>query len=484
MSVRPSHAGGRIHWGRSLAWLALLGPLFFVSYGFANSRAAAHGKVGSLYFEWEHAIPFWPWTIVPYWSIDLLYGLSFLFCRERSVVDRHALRLLTAQLIAVACFLLFPLGFAFQRPPVEGGLGALFGALEAFDQPFNQAPSLHIALLVIIWVRFHDGVRGGVLGAAHPAWIWSVHAWMLLIGLSVLTTWQHHFIDVPTGALLGLISVWMWPDKGRSPLVRWPERSLETGDGGARLRVALAYAVVATLLGIFASLVGGAALWLWWPASALVMVTLIYAWCGSVGFAKRHGRHDLAPALVMAPYLLGAWSNSRLWTRRHPWPDRVAEDVWLGRMPSTAALRRGGFAALCDLCAELPAPRGVHAYAGLPWLDLVAPTPTQLAEAAHWIEGLRGAGPVLVCCALGYSRSACAVAAWLLYRGLAEDVEAAVGRVTQARPGVVLLPAHWAALRVFASICALEPAAVPGSQGGGDCKAAWLSAGAAQGVQA
>ncbi|MFX7052290.1 phosphatase, partial [Acinetobacter baumannii] len=92
---------------------------------------------------WERHIPFLPWTILPYWSIDLLYGFSFLCCRTPRETDRHALRLLTTQLIAVACFLAFPLRFAFVRPATDGLFGALFASLAAFDLPFNQAPSLH-----------------------------------------------------------------------------------------------------------------------------------------------------------------------------------------------------------------------------------------------------------------------------------------------------------------------------------------------------
>ena len=57
-------------------------------------------------------------------------------------------RLLTAQIVAVACFILFPLRFTFVRPEATGLAGLLFAALASFDKPFNQAPSLHIALLV------------------------------------------------------------------------------------------------------------------------------------------------------------------------------------------------------------------------------------------------------------------------------------------------------------------------------------------------
>jgi len=56
---------------------------------------------------------------------------------------------------------------------------------------------------------------------------------------------------------------------------------------------------------------------------------------------------------------------------------------------------------------------------------------------------------VLVCCALGYSRSACAVAAWLLATHRVASVDAAVLRVREARAEVVLGPRHAAALRTL-----------------------------------
>ena len=52
-----------------------------------------------------------------------------------------------------------------------------------------------------------------------PRWaLWLLHPWFVLIGVSVLTTYQHHFIDIPTGALLGFFCLWLWPDRGPSPI--------------------------------------------------------------------------------------------------------------------------------------------------------------------------------------------------------------------------------------------------------------------------
>lgn len=415
-------------WRRGVAWLLFLGPFFFLSYGYANRLAAERAVADSLFFPWETAIPFLPWTILPYWSIDLLYGLSFLCCRDARAVDRHALRLLTAQLVSVACFLAFPLRFAFARPASDGLFGALFDALTSFDQPYNQAPSLHISLLVVIWVQF---ARLSVPPAVRAL----VHGWALLIGLSVLTTWQHHFIDVPTGAVVGLLCLWLWPDGGASPLTA--DRPVVP----ARRRLAGYYALGAILAGGVAVVLGGMALWLGWLAVALGLVACNYAWSGAAGFQKRQGRHSLGAALLLAPYTLGAWLNSRWWTRRRPAADCIADGVWLGRLPTAAEMAAGGYAALCDLTAELPAPLGDWRYAGHPWLDLIPPTADQLRAAARSIEALRGDGSVLVACALGYSRSAGAVAAWLHLTGRCETMAAATALLAERRPAVVIGPA-------------------------------------------
>ncbi|MCL4470605.1 MAG: phosphatase PAP2/dual specificity phosphatase family protein [Gammaproteobacteria bacterium] len=420
-------------WGRSIAWLLFLGPFFFLSYGFSNHLAAEKAVTDAVFFDWERNIPFLPWTILPYWSIDLLYGLSFLLCRSRMQVDRHALRLLTAQLVSVSFFLAFPLHYAFERPHVDGLFGAMFDALMGFDQPYNQAPSLHISLLVILWVRFASSVSA--------PWRMLVHLWAVLIGLSVMTTFQHHFIDIPTGILVGLLCLWLWPDRGQSPLAG--------GDfvpTSRHFRVAAYYLLGAFVLAGLAQGIGGAALWLWWGAAALGLVELIYARSGAAGFQKQDGRHSLSVAILLAPYVLGAWLNSRWWTRRHLATDNILDDVWLGRLPSAGEMRSGGFSTLCDFTAELPAPRGDWRYTGLAWLDMVPPDVSQLIEAARLIESSRIHGPVLVCCALGYSRSACAVLAWLLLTGRVQNLDAAEAMLREKRPQVVLSPAHRAAL--------------------------------------
>ncbi|HYC89533.1 MAG TPA: phosphatase PAP2/dual specificity phosphatase family protein [Thermoanaerobaculia bacterium] len=404
-------------WKRAAAWLAFLGPFFFASYGFANWLASTRADVGVVAFAWERHIPFVPWTIVPYWSIDLLYAISFFVCTTRREVDRHGQRLLFAQLVSIACFIAFPLRFSFERPQSDGVFGALFTALTSFDKPFNQAPSLHIALLIVVWVRF----------AAHLRRMrWLFHGWMALIGVSILTTYQHHFIDLPTGAAVGFLALWILPDEEESPL-----RRLSFTRDRRRRRLALFYAAGAALCTAVASL-GGAWLWMCWPAASLAIVALIYAAVGERGFQKSSsGRLSLGARALLAPYLGAAWLNSRLWTRNHPGAAEVRDGVWIGRIPTSGE----PFAAIVDLCAELSCAEH-PAYRNVPVLDLTVPNADALRTAAQAIES--APKPLLVCCALGYSRSARAVVEWLLTTRRAASFDEAAAMVRKARPSIVL----------------------------------------------
>jgi protein-tyrosine phosphatase len=423
-SVSAVGAGLARPWSRAACWLLALGPFFFLSYGAATWLATTHAQVGSVVFDWERNIPFVPLTIIPYWSIDVLYGISLFVCTTKQELDTHAFRLLTAQVIAVTCFILFPLMFTFPRPEVGGVSGMLFQSLAQFDKPYNQAPSLHIALLVILWDRFARHIP--------VSFRWLLHGWFALIGISVLTTYQHHFIDIPTGVLLGFACLWAWPDDGHNPIAAG-----RFSDDRERLRLAAIYAAGGIAFAALAISIGGLGLWLLWPAVSLFMVAANYAFCGAAGFQKSPGG-VMAPASkwLLAPYTFVAWVNSRIWTRADPLPVPVADGVSVGRFPSRAVASM--YTTVIDLCAELPALRGGTDWRAFPALDLITPCPDQLRHVASEIERARTAGPLLVCCALGYGRSATAVAAWLLSTGRAADADAATRHIQNVRPRVVL----------------------------------------------
>jgi hypothetical protein len=237
----------------------------------------------------------------------------------------------------------------------------------------------------------------------------------VLVAASTLTTHQHQFIDVPMGVWAGLLVTAALPERRAAD---------------PRVRLTLSYLAAAIGCTTAAFLLHGVGWVLLWPGFALSMVAAAY-WTGdSVWLGKR----NLAVALTMLPYTVAAWINSRLWTRGEPAKNHLTDAVWIGRAPSRGD--RDGMNSVVGLAAELPIRGDAH----VAMLDLVPPTDVQLETAVRAIMRLGDHRPTLVCCALGYSRSAVVAAAWLMAAGHAADTEEALEQVRRARPQVVVGP--------------------------------------------
>jgi len=434
-SLRSPILPSRLVLRRAALWLVFLAPFFYVSYGAANWFAARQPHVPDLAFAWESHIPFVAWTILPYWSINLFYGIALFINDDPKQVDRLALRLLTAQIIAVTFFIAFPLRTIFARPETHGLAGFMFDLLGGFDKPFNQAPSLHIAIVVIIWDHF----RRRFPRAVRVTW----HVWCLLIAISVLTTWQHHVIDIPTGVMLGLFALWLWPHDRVSPASGF---RLTTDHTARRLSFYYGAGALASLAtSVVTTFFSPAGLILLWGTIALSIVAFGYAGAGAEVFQKdSNGTVGVASRILLLPYRAGVRLNIRAWTRGLPAAVAVQGGVQLGRFPR--AQEGGAYTSVLDLTAELPRNASPVAWHALPSLDLLPVDPTVMKEAAALIERLRQQGPVLVCCALGFQRSASVVAFWLVAAGLAADGAEAARIIASSGRTVKLAPAALTAI--------------------------------------
>lgn len=412
-------------WTIAVVWLLFLAPYFFLTYGQVNQFTATRDDVSTLVFNWESSIPFWPWTIVPYWSIDLLYGISLFICTTRRELMVHGCRLALASLVACAGFLIFPLRFSFVRPVTDGPFGWLFQQLEMFDLPYNQAPSLHIILLWLLWLRFYPHVA--------TKWRWLLHGWFTLIGISVLTTWQHHFIDIVTGLFAGVLASYALPIS-----CRWKWQPSK--DPFAR-RLAGYYLLGSVALTVCGCLLGGGYWLLLWPAAALLMVALGYAGLGSSIFQKSAaGRISPSARILLAPYQLGAWCSFLYFSAKNERVSEVVSGVLLGSYPRDHLLAD----AVLDMTSEWQKSRYAAAlsYQACPQMDLLAPDVDALEKAVLALNQLKPEGVVLVHCALGLSRSAIVVAAWLVKQGYAASVDQSIAIIRKARPGVIFRASH------------------------------------------
>ena len=184
-------------------WSAGLVALFFTTYIFAAWVTSQRHSVPSIVFEWERRIPFIDWTIVPYWSTDFLFVYAPFLFRSRAGMAIHGKRIIAVQLVSILGFLLYPLQFSFDRPPVNGVFHWMYALRTGFDVQFNAAPSLHVGFTIVLWSAYGRYLRGGAR--------WFAGGWFVLTILSTMTTYRHHLIDVLTGVPVGLLCVALIP---------------------------------------------------------------------------------------------------------------------------------------------------------------------------------------------------------------------------------------------------------------------------------
>lgn len=177
------------------------------------------GKLGATWSEptvlpltaLDRALPFLPWTVWIYGTVTWVSLVAWLTIPDRATGARLFTAMTLASLTCCAVFLVFPTAFPRALFPVPVGDSATIDELTRLrlaDSPSNCLPSLHVALawgIALTWagsLRTREGAGPRIARAA-------IIAWAIGISLTTVTTKQHFFLDVPTGAAVGVLSWWV-----------------------------------------------------------------------------------------------------------------------------------------------------------------------------------------------------------------------------------------------------------------------------------
>ena len=400
-----------------LVWMLYIGIIFFLLYGVANYYAGLTAPHPSLNFDWEKNIPFIPEFIVPYMSSDVMFICAFLFPYTRLELRVLAARVLFIIVVAVILFTFFPFQFAFEKPASRESFSFLFGILQA-DLPFNQAPSLHISFAIVLWYSMRKYLTIWWAKILVATWIW-------LIVLSTLFVFQHHFIDLPTGAALGFFTLYFIHVEKDSILIRsfTTPRSLKMG----------LYYLIASALFLMLSVNVAHFSWLFfWLFLSLFSVSVIYAFGLNTLLAGKEAKASWWQWILFAPYFIGNYLSWQYYKRKLPLMHVLKENVYIGRYPSAkeySALEEQGISLALNLATEQQVQKNELPQIRLTFLDQTIQSPESLHQGVQYIEAHKDDG-IYVHCTLGLSRSILLVSAWLLFHGYSlEEVQEEIAKV-------------------------------------------------------
>lgn len=193
-------------------FLIIFSVVFAIVYKFSLWYASSVTHTASFSFSFEKYIPFLPWTIIPYLSSGVFFCIVFFIIPTKEKLSIFFKRVILMTVLAGIAFVAFPMHYSFAKPTIENPLlNSLFWLLNGIDDPYNQSPSLHIAYAFAFWTVFRD-LKGK----------WKILSgfWLVMVGLSTLTTFQHHLIDIFAGSILAHLVYIIVPAQPKSAMHR------------------------------------------------------------------------------------------------------------------------------------------------------------------------------------------------------------------------------------------------------------------------
>jgi len=428
------HLEARAVTKEKFVWMLYMGIFFFLLYGSSNQYAGLTSPHPSFWMLWEQKILFVEAFIVPYMSSDIMFVIAFFMPYTRLELRVLTARILFIILLSCMVFVLFPLQFSFEKPEIQS-FTLLFGILEA-DLPFNQLPSLHVAFAIVLWASMKKYIKNRWIKIFTLLWFW-------LIALSTVLVYQHHFIDIPTGAMVGLLALYVLKEEKQSVLTH----SFTTPRS---LKMALYYIVGAVLSMLLAFYISSWGSWFFlWIFTSLLLVSITYAFGLNSLLSGKNAKASWWQWVLFTPYFLGNYLSWQYYKRKLPLMERLKDNVYVGRYPSAEEyklLDDKGIGIAINLATEQQIQKHGLSQIRLPFLDQTIQSPESLHEGVQYIEAHKEKG-VYVHCALGLSRSVLLASAWLLFNGC--SIEEAQEEIDKIRPDYVKSPYMMITLKMY-----------------------------------
>lgn len=180
----------------AVAYYVLFSLVWTVAHELSDLRAVRL----PLTFDWESRIPFQPWILPLYFSLDVaVISIPLVFRNAREAFPPMA-TFLAQVVVAAPFFVLLPIENAYTNDMPTGVWGAyLFEPLGMKNvSQWNQTPSLHVTYSLTVAT-----VLARRWGGPGRRWVDVLaFAWAVPVSLSTMLVHEHHVVCVVGGLIL------------------------------------------------------------------------------------------------------------------------------------------------------------------------------------------------------------------------------------------------------------------------------------------
>ena len=379
-----------------LLWLALSYLLFIIIYNSSACYALHFQKSDSFVFDFERNIPFLEWMIIPYMTSGLLFTLAFFFCSSQKNLMLITKRINFTTIVSGLFFFLFPLKYSFVKPQIDSDfLNPFFQFLITWDSNYNQAPSLHIGYAVIFWFVIDKEFKNSKLRLL-------LQSWILLLCISTLTVFQHHFIDIITALLFSCVTFFIFPENKKR-----------------NYRIGIVYYFFSLLFSLIALLIynyiSSFGLLILWISLAVFLVGTAYLKSNSRFLKRENGSVSFFKKIFYFPYLFIykiIWRFARKNTNNPV--TEIVPQIFIGAKlkskQAKAFINEQTY--IIDLSAEVEEIdfiRHQSKYFSQPLLDIGSIKNEELETIVHLLKeihtNIKPNEKIFIHCLMGYSRS-------------------------------------------------------------------------------
>ena len=190
-----------------IKYTVLISIFFVIFYKGAEFYTYTVKNVPSYFMEWERNIPFLPIFMLPYITSAPFFLVTIFLEKNEKNLKLLMKRAIFLTVISTTIFVIFPMKFYFPKPEITNYIfKILFHILGLLDSNFNQCPSLHVSFAFLSNIVYYREIKNIFLK-------YFLCIWGLLLAISILFVYQHHFIDFVGGTLIFFITCIIFPRK-------------------------------------------------------------------------------------------------------------------------------------------------------------------------------------------------------------------------------------------------------------------------------